>query len=167
MSTPLRDKDAPESAFQRWLPLGLVLVLVAGTAVLLLRPGARHSPPSSPASPADASATQPGGAVQRMDLDRLKGRWLRADSDYVVEIRSVEADGKLEAAYFNPQPIHVARAEAARDGSTIKVFLELRDVNYPGCTYTLKYEPQNDVLYGVYYQAALQQSFDVVFARMK
>ena len=48
----------------------------------------------------------------------------------------------------------------------MKVFLELRDVHYPGSTYTLTYDPARDQLQGVYYQAALQQRFDVVFVRM-
>ena len=38
---------------------------------------------------------------------------------------------------------------------------------YPGSTYTLTYNPAKDMLVGFYYQAAMQQNFDVVFARMK
>ena len=51
------------------------------------------------------------------------------------------------------------------DGAATKVFIELRDVNYPGSTYDLTYEPKNDRLHGIYYQAALQQQFEVVFVR--
>ena len=40
-------------------------------------------------------------------------------------------------------------------------------MNYPGSTYTLTYDPASDQLKGVYYQAALQQRFEVVFVRMK
>ena len=50
--------------------------------------------------------------------------------------------------------------------TTTKVFIELRDTNYPGPTYTLTYDPKEDQLKGVYFQAALQQSYDVVFVRM-
>jgi hypothetical protein len=45
--------------------------------------------------------------------------------------------------------------------------VELRDANYPGCTYNLKYDPQTDQLFGQYFQAALQETFDVTFARVK
>ena len=38
------------------------------------------------------------------------------------------------AAYFNPRPINLSRAEAALEGTTIKVCIELRDTNYPGAT---------------------------------
>ena len=38
---------------------------------------------------------------------------------------------------------------------------------YPGSTYTLTYDPKRDQLQGVYFQATLRQSFDVVFVRMK
>jgi len=46
-------------------------------------------------------------------------------------------------------------------------FVELRDVNYPGSTYTLVYQAENDRLYGIYYQAALGQMFEVEFVRAK
>jgi hypothetical protein len=49
----------------------------------------------------------------------------------------------------------------------LKIFVELHAPGYPGSTYTLTYEPARDQLEGIYFQAALQQSFDVVFVRMK
>jgi len=54
-----------------------------------------------------------------------------------------------------------------RDGSTVKVFVELRAPNYPGSTYTLTYDQEHDQLRGIYFQAVQQQSFDVYFVRMK
>ena len=59
----------------------------------------------------------------------------------------------------------MAKAEASQAGAATKVFVELRDVNYPGCTYNLTYEAQSDQLAGVYYQAALQQQYEVSFER--
>jgi uncharacterized protein (DUF2147 family) len=97
----------------------------------------------------------------------LQGRWQRPDGGYVIEIKNIDRVGKMEAAYFNPRPIHVAKADAARDGKTTKVFIELRDVNYPGSTYHLTYDPKNDQLKGTYFQAALKQTFEVVFDRLK
>jgi hypothetical protein len=103
----------------------------------------------------------------RAGFDRLKGRWRRPDGGYVLEIREIDASGKMVAAYFNPRPINVSRAEASQEGTTTKVFIELRDKNYPGSTYTLTYDPGSDQLKGTYFQAALQQSFEVVFVRIK
>ena len=71
----------------------------------------------------------------------------------------------MDAAYYNPKSIHVGKAAASRDGETVKIFIELRDVNYPGSTYTLHYDPVSDQLKGVYYQAVEKQSFAVVFWR--
>ena len=73
----------------------------------------------------------------------------------------------MDAAYLNPRPINVSKAQATRDGATVRVFVELRAPNYPGSTYTLTYDSKRDELYGVYYQAVEGRSFDVVFARMK
>ena len=75
--------------------------------------------------------------------------------------------GKLEAAYFNPRPIHVAKAEASQEAGTVRVFIELRDVNYPGSTYTLTYDAERDELEGRYFQAVARETFDVHFVRMK
>jgi hypothetical protein len=97
----------------------------------------------------------------------LPGRWVRPDGGYVINIKSVDAGGKLDAAYANPNPLPFARAEAAWDGKTLKLFFELRAGGYNGSTYTLTYDPAADVLKGVYYQAVAQQKFDVYFTRAK
>jgi hypothetical protein len=43
--------------------------------------------------------------------DLLRGRWVRPDGGYVIEVRDAQAGGRLDAAYFNPRPINVSRAE--------------------------------------------------------
>lgn len=98
---------------------------------------------------------------------RLEGKWLRTDGSYVLELRDATPDGRLSASYFNPKPINVSKAEWRRMGDRLQVFVELRDVNYPGSTYLVVYSPDTDRLEGYYHQAALGQDFDVVFTRMK
>ncbi len=44
---------------------------------------------------------------------------------------------------------------------------EILNVNYPGWTYTLTYDPAGDQLKGIYYQAAERQRFPVAFVRVK
>jgi hypothetical protein len=104
-----------------------------------------------------------GGA----NFQALQGKWLRVDGRYVIEIRNVADDGEMEAAYFNPNPINVSRAQAIRSDDTIKVFVELKDVNYPGSTYDLTYDPGEEVLEGIYFQAVQKQQFSVRFIRME
>ena len=100
-------------------------------------------------------------------FQKLEGRWQRDDGGYIIDISRADAGGKLTASYFNPRPINVAKAEASMLGQTLKVFIELRDVNYPGSTYQLTYDPADDRLKGSYFQAALQETYDVVFVRLK
>jgi uncharacterized protein (DUF2147 family) len=116
-----------------------------------------------------AAAEQPPTAAAKAvpAFEKLKGRWLRDSGGYIIEIRSVGPGGKLEASYFNPRSIHVGRAEASQQGGVVKVYVELRDVNYPGSTYTLTYDPKNDRLMGRYYQAVAGETFDVYFVRLK
>ena len=101
------------------------------------------------------------------DPSRMAGRWQRPDGGYMLDIRDIGPDGKLVAAYFNPRPIHVAHAGWKEQDGLLQLFVELRDVNYPGSTYTLTYDAETDSLGGIYYQAALRQSFDVVFRRRR
>ncbi len=145
----------------------VLAVGILAAAVLFLRGerGRTGSPPAS--SPAQGTPPAAVAVAASSGFRALNGRWLRPDGGYILEIRNAEATGTLNAAYFNPQPIKVAKAEASQEGGAIKVFIELRDVGYPGSTYTLTYDPKGDRLEGTYFQAALRQSFDVVFVRMK
>lgn len=110
--------------------------------------------------PTESHASSPAFA-------KLQGQWVRADGGYIIDIKSIDEHGKLDAAYLNPNPIHIAKAEATSDGAALKVFVELRDVNYPGSTYDLRYDGENDRLVGEYFQAVEQQRFDVTFERAK
>ena len=146
----------------------MLAVAVVAAGVLWWVKG-RHADAPPAAAPAAVNTTnQPApAATPNPGFEKLTGKWQRTDGGYIVEIRSVEPGGKLDAAYFNPRPINVAKAQASQEGAVTKVFIELRDVNYPGSTYNLAYEAASDQLTGIYYQAALQQRFEVVFVRMK
>ena len=136
--------------------------------VILLRGGALGGTGSPLPSPTGLGGQSAATAVTATaGFGPLRGRWLRPDGGYMLDVRDVDASGKMEAVYLNPRPIHVARAEATRDGAALQVLVELRAPGYPGSTYTLRYEPQRDQLEGSYFQAALQQRFAVVFVRMK
>jgi len=123
--------------------------------------------PIVPFSMAKAEQSPTAGQKPTPAIEKLRGRWLRDTGGYIIEIRSVEAGGKLEAAYFNPRSIHVGRAQAVEQGGVVKVSVELRDVNYPGSTYTLIHDAKNDRLVGRYFQAVTGETFDVTFVRLK
>ncbi len=96
---------------------------------------------------------------------RLVGRWQRSDAGYVIEIRSVDRIGAVDASYLNPNPIHVSRALASDAGGALDLFVELMDVGYPGATYKLRYSPEYDALVGLYHQPTAGQDFEVAFER--
>ena len=114
-----------------------------------------------------AAAADTSQSVRKADKQRLVGRWVRPDGGYVLELKGVGKGGSLQAAYFNPRPINVSRAELGRKDGRITVFVELRDVNYPGSTYSLHYDPKSDRLLGTYFQAVERQLFEVEFERTK
>jgi len=113
-----------------------------------------------------AAADTPQSAG-KIDEQRLLGHWLRPDGGYILELKEIGKEGNLKAAYFNPRPINVARADWKRKQGVITVFVELRDVNYPGSKYNLQYDPKTDRLKGTYFQAIQRQTFDVEFRRAK
>ncbi len=135
-----------------------------GCATLLCACNSRERETAPPAEAGtNAAAIAPSAA--KPEFERLAGKWARADGDYLLELRSVDAQGNLEAAYYNPEPIHVSRAVAFKDSEGIQAVVELKDVNYPGCLYRLKYDAKNDQLHGTYYQAAMDTTYNVAFAR--
>ncbi|MSR65852.1 MAG: hypothetical protein EXS24_00570 [Pedosphaera sp.] len=125
---------------------------------------------SAPVSPVKENvATTNAAAPAKLNplFEKLIGRWERPDGGYVLELRSVDAEGKFDAGYFNPGAIKVERAQAFSEAGTTKLFVILRDVNYPGCTYKLSYDSKADQLFGEYFQAAVQETYPVTFARLK
>ena len=57
-------------------------------------------------------------------------------------------------------------AAAVEQSGNIKVGIELNDVNYPGCLYTLVHDAALDQLRGQYFQAGSGQTYEVAFVRM-
>lgn len=144
-----------------WVAGALAVIVVIGAVVFTSRsPKPAAGPTGGPAGPVAALAPE------QVNPDRLAGRWLRPDGGYVIEIRSAQPDGVLDVSYLNPRPINVSRAEWRGDSGRLRVFIELRDVNYPGSTYDLTYLPEQDRLVGEYFQAVQRQTFNVEFTRM-
>ena len=112
-----------------------------------------------------AAELQPTSSETGPDPAKLVGRWLRTDGGYILQLTDPAPNGHLQAAYFNPRPVNVSVAAWKHQGGYLGAFVELRAPNYPGSTYTLDYDPAEERLVGIYYQAAMQQQFDVEFKR--
>ncbi len=110
-----------------------------------------------------ACSTQPPPG--KTDYKKIVGRWVRPDGGYVLDIKDVHADGRMDAAYLNPRPINVSDARANISENTINIRVELRDRFYPGSYYTLTYDPRADRLDGVYHHLGINQNFNVFFVR--
>ncbi len=148
--------------------VSLVIVVAVGAAILVmvnLRSNGQNQTTKTDASVPEAQSST--ALDENQGFENLIGRWLRPDGGYIIEIRSISADGRMDAAYLNPRPINVDRAETSWEKGRQEVFIELQDTGYPGSTYTLDYNPAQDTLTGVYFQAAMKQAFEVVFVRQK
>lgn len=140
-----------------WIPVSAALIIPVAIVAF------KAFSPSDPGRSAPASIPRPG--ILADDANRLLGNWVRTDTPYVIEIIDANDSGALKAAYYNPRSINVAHAEARYTAGNLEVFVELRDINYPGSTYTLTYDRQNDILRGVYFQATMRETYDVAFTR--
>jgi hypothetical protein len=138
---------------------GIAAVVVASLVLLTIRTSG-DSPSTS-----NQTVSAPQTVVPVPDFQSLVGRWVRIDSPYVIDIESTDQEGTLQAKYYNPRPIKVSVARAREKDGTLEVFVELRDVNYPGSTYTLTYDQARELLMGVYFQATMQQKYNVIFCR--
>ena len=111
-----------------------------------------------------------GGLSQSRAVENeeaFMGRWIRPDGGYILELSKGREEGTLRAFYYNPRPINVARAEFTRNNETVAITVELRDVNYPGSKYNLRYNPRTDHLVGTYFQALHGETYRVEFMRIK
>jgi hypothetical protein len=127
--------------------------------------GQATSPETPAPEPAQAEpAPAPAVAVDR---NKIAGTWQRTDAPYQLVISGIAEDGTLTATYLNPNPIKVSKANWVDAKDVISVFVELRDVNYPGSNYTLTYFPDRDMLIGKYFQAVQGMTYDVAFSRTK
>ena len=167
-NVPKRQQEVPNKK-SRKAPIVLVVVSAAILAVVLsLLLYKKDTAPTDQKKDASGGLTQ-SRASKPAPADhfrKLKGRWRRPDGGYIIDIRSADAQGDLQAAYFNPRSIHVSQARAARKEGKIHIFIELTDTGYPGATYSLIFDPQRDVLAGLYYQPTAGRNFDVLFARV-
>ena len=98
---------------------------------------------------------------------QLEGRWVRENGGYVLVLQDIKPDGSMKAFYLNPRQINVHEASWKFEDERIILYVELRDVNYPGSNYSLMYRVANDVLWGNYYQAVQKQTLKVNFVRGK
>ena len=111
--------------------------------------------------------TQTAVSAEKPNFKVVIGEWVRPDGGYIVRISGVNPDGSVDAGYFNPNKINVAEANVSIWKGLVKLYIKLQDKGYPGSTYTLYYYPEKDALAGFYYQAKLNQTFEVVFIRKK
>jgi hypothetical protein len=105
------------------------------------------------------------GSAERPDFKVFVGEWVRPDGGYIIRVRDIKSDGSVDAGYYNPKEISIAEANVSEWKGMGKLFIKLQDEGYPGSTYTLYYYAEKDALAGFYYQAALGQTFEVVFMR--
>ena len=113
---------------------------------------------------AAAAAVEGSATARSPEMLALQGRWVRTDAPYVIELRHGQ-DGALQAAYFNPKSINVSKTETTEQGGLVQILIELQDVNYPGSTYVLAYDRQQDLLRGIYFHPVSKQSYEVTFVR--
>ena len=113
----------------------------------------------------DAKPQVKGG--EKNQYQRLEGKWVRPDGGYVLQLRNVESNGELKASYYNPTSINVGTSNWKADDGNLTVFVELRDINYQGSTYTLQYDADSDQLKGKYFQAPTGRTYEVEFVKVK
>jgi hypothetical protein len=147
-------------------PRALRVALVVGALAVILALASAAWPPSASRGMPGAAATL-GAAPAPAEFAALVGNWVRPDGGYELSVSGVAKDGTATVSYLNPKPIRVARAEARREGERVLLFVKLDDVNYPGSSYTLAYDPSNDTLGGDYFQAVQGAHYDVAFVRRR
>ena len=92
-------------------------------------------------------------------------QWLRVDGGYILDLKKFNSDSTLDAAYLNPNPIHISETKWKVQEEYLYFYILFDDEGYPGSYYSLGYFPEDDKLFGIYYQAVQQQQYEVTFER--
>lgn len=117
-------------------------------------------------APASGEAMQPATTNKIGKID-LVGEWTRTDAPYQLKITGLGDEGNLSVEYFNPKAIHIGKSGWKDTAGTIKVYIEMQDVNYPGSRYSLLFVPGKNLLTGTYFQAVEGETYEVDFIRTK
>ena len=84
----------------------LVLLVIVVSAVLLVvfitKKGEKSN--SNNASERHISESVTKAPNTKTDVNKLKGRWMRIDGNYAIEITAIDAEGNMEAAYLIRSP---------------------------------------------------------------
>jgi uncharacterized protein (DUF2147 family) len=102
------------------------------------------------------------------DFSPVIGTWTRVQGGYELEIKAIEASGKMKVAYLNPRAgryIHIAEAKATSDQGAINIFVKMEDRDYPGSYYQLSLDKKNNNLNGKYFHAPSGKIMDVTFTK--
>ncbi|CAB5088777.1 hypothetical protein D3OALGB2SA_1161 [Olavius algarvensis associated proteobacterium Delta 3] len=154
-----------------WFPIAVIIAVIVAVAIggpLLVSDNRTSTSNETPGvAPGDDAVRSTPSKSVRARFQKLVGRWRRPDGGYILEINSVDPAGKLQASYYTPRPINVSLAYAAQEEDYARVYVELRDVGYPGATYSLTYHKEQDAFAGHYHQPAAEQTYRVIFLRQK
>jgi len=175
------DDSQAKTKKSRWA--SLLAIVVGVTVIFLISRKMKDDPvevvaPAPTADTASTSYTTPpatadtnSSSIAPQDLEKvlkkLEGKWERTDGGYVIELKNPTPDGKINAGYYNPKPIHVGRSGWQYTAGKIIVTVELQDANYPGSLYTLQFFHRDNVMAGTYFQAVEKVNYDVEFRRIQ
>jgi hypothetical protein len=67
-----------------------------------------------PGAPAVSSTSETSTSASPTAFAPLPGRWVRPDGGYIISIKSVDAGGKPDASYANPNPLPVYTRDGDR-----------------------------------------------------
>jgi len=139
----MENKANTSSMGRRLMVITLLLVFIAGIWFLFLR----------------------SNEIGKEEIsEMIVGEWLRSDGPYTIKIIEVQDEGKMNAEYYNPGPIHVGRSGWRLKEGELQIYVELQDENYPGSLYELTYDEEKDEMSGTYFQAVDRQSYTVEFS---
>jgi len=146
-----------------------LVVLILSSSIILLSFSCNQAGEKKETIEPNSTVSEPAVQPPRKSADSsvLIGDWVRTDAPYEIKISELSANGALKVGYFNPRSINVGKASWTSADGAIKIYIELRDVNYPGSNYNLTYLPENDSLVGKYFQAVEGVTYDIGFSRKK
>ncbi|WP_281322931.1 hypothetical protein [Flavobacterium aestivum] len=104
---------------------------------------------------------------RKADKNLIKGLWGRTEGVGEINISEVRDNGLLKATFCNPKSINIEKAVWTNSSDVLRIYILLREDNYPGSSFSLNYIAEKDLLLGVYFDALTNISYTVSFKRVK
>lgn len=106
-------------------------------------------------------------AFSVLDKNIIRGNWQREDAAVELQVSKLLKNGGLEVTYTNAKSVFVEKAGWTNSSEVLRLFLIYNQDGKSGYSLSLNYDEKNDWLIGVCTEGSNNNSYNVIFKRIR